>query len=74
MNIEETCLSFLDTDYSYEIAKRMETHKTNPALGYRTAGSRAERATGDILFEEMQNNQSVPIFPAKFRRQEVLSF
>lgn len=55
MNIEETCLSFLDTDYSYEIAKRMETHKTNPALGYRTAGSRAERATGDILFEEMQN-------------------
>ena len=54
LNIEEKCLSFLDTDYSYRLAKRMETNKTNPVLGYRTAGSEAERATGERLFEEMQ--------------------
>lgn len=54
LNIEEKCLSFLDTDYSYRLAKRMETNKTNPVLGYRTAGSEAERATGELLFEEMQ--------------------
>ena len=28
--------------------------KTNPVLGYRTAGSKAELETGDILFEEMK--------------------
>ncbi|MDY5554486.1 MAG: M28 family peptidase [Blautia sp.] len=53
MNIEETCISCLDTDWSYQLARRMEKEKTNPVLGYRTAGSHAETATGDMLYHEM---------------------
>lgn len=50
----QTCLSKLDIEYSYQLAKRMEQEKTNPMLGYRTAGSKAEIATGDMLYEEMK--------------------
>ncbi len=50
----QTCLSKLDIEYSYQLAKRMEQEKTNPMLGYRTAGSKAEIATGDMLCEEMK--------------------
>lgn len=53
MNIEETCISCLDTEWSYQLARRMEKEKTNPVLGYRTAGSHAETATGDMLYHEM---------------------
>lgn len=38
----QTCLSKLDVEYSYQLAKRMEKEKTNPVLGYRTAGSKAK--------------------------------
>ena len=54
MNIEDSCISCIDTDWSYQLAKRMEKEKTNPVLGYRTAGSAAETATGDMLYEEMK--------------------
>ena len=47
-------LEKLDIGYSYRLAKRMEEHCTNPVLGYRTAGSPAEIATGDMLAEEMK--------------------
>mgnify|MGYP004469478329 CR=1 FL=1 len=50
----ETLLSYLDTRYAYSLAKRMEEIKSNPVLGYRTAGSVAERQTGDMLAEEMR--------------------
>ena len=50
----QTCLSKLDVEYSYQLAKRMEKEKTNPVLGYRTAGSKAEIATGNMLYEEMK--------------------
>lgn len=53
MNIEETCISCLDTEWSYQLARQMEKEKTNPVLGYRTAGSQAEAATGDMLYHEM---------------------
>ena len=43
------CISHLDITYSYQLAKQMETHKTNPILGFRTAGSDAEHKTGDFL-------------------------
>ena len=43
------CISHLDITYSYQLAKQMETHKTNPVLGFRTAGSDAEHKTGDFL-------------------------
>ena len=33
----------------YRLAKRMEEFRTNPALGYRTAGSQAEFETGEML-------------------------
>ena len=54
MNIEDSCISFIDTDWSYQLARRMEKEKTNPVLGYRTAGSAAETATGDMLYREMK--------------------
>ena len=47
-------LERLDIGYSYRLAKRMEEHCTNPVLGYRTAGSQAEIATGDMLAAEMK--------------------
>ena len=54
MNIEDSCISCIDTDWSYQLARRMEKEKTNPVLGYRTAGSAAETATGDMLYREMK--------------------
>ena len=54
MNIKDSCISCIDTDWSYQLAKRMEKEKTNPVLGYRTAGSAAEAATGDMLYKEMK--------------------
>lgn len=48
------CISHLNITYSYQLAKQMETHKTNPILGFRTAGSDAEHKTGDFLYEEMK--------------------
>ena len=48
------CISHLDITYSYQLAKQMETHKTNPVLGFRTAGSDAEHKTVDFLYEEMK--------------------
>lgn len=47
----EACL---DIEYSYKLAKRLEHYKTNPWLGYRTAGSQAELHTGDMLKQEME--------------------
>ncbi len=44
----------IDVDYSYRLAKKMETFRTNEVLGYRTAGSAAEIETGRMLAEEMR--------------------
>lgn len=46
-------IDFSDMDYSYHIAKKMETFKTNQELGFRTAGSRAEFETGEFILSEM---------------------
>lgn len=46
--------AFLDVNYSYRFAKQLEQFKSNPVLGYRTAGSRAEFETGELLFHEMK--------------------
>ena len=43
----------LDIDYAYRLAKRMEEHGSNPTLGYRPAGSDAEKKTGEMLRKEM---------------------
>ena len=47
-------LALFDPDASYRLAKRMERFKSNSVLGYRTAGSRAEFETGEMLLEEMR--------------------
>lgn len=52
--IQKAILNHLDMDYSYRLAKRMEQFFSNPELGYRTAGSRAEFQTGEMLREEME--------------------
>ena len=51
---EQQFIDMLDVDYSYQLAKRMEEFRTNPALGYRTAGSKAEFETGEMLLREMK--------------------
>lgn len=52
--IQEAYLEKLDISYSYRLAKRMEEIRSNPLLGYRTAGSEAELKTGEMLAEEMR--------------------
>lgn len=54
MRMEESYKSYLDVKYSYNLAKKMEQERTNPVLGYRTAGSPAECATGEMLRREME--------------------
>ena len=54
MNLQESILKNLDIDYSYRLAKRMAQFRTNPVLGYRPAGSRAEFETGEMLKQEME--------------------
>ena len=54
MKIQEAYLDSLDISYSYRLAKKMEEIRSNPALGYRTAGSEAELLTGRMLEEEMK--------------------
>lgn len=52
--IGEMYLRAVDIQDSYRLAKKMETFKSNPVLGYRTAGSRAEYETGEFLKQEME--------------------
>ena len=47
-------LDKVDVDYSYDLALKLEKIRSNEKLGYRTAGSEAELATGDMLKEEME--------------------
>lgn len=54
MTLQETIIQNVDTDYSYRLAKQMETFRSHPELGYRPAGSRAEFETGEMLKEEME--------------------
>lgn len=54
MEMQEKYREYLDVSWSYRLAKRMEEICSNPKLGYRTAGSAAELATGDMLAEEMK--------------------
>lgn len=63
----KNCLSCLKVEESYQLARRMEKEKTNPILGYRTAGSLAERKTGDMLVEEMKKAGLVEVQKDKIR-------
>ena len=61
----KNCLSCLKVEESYQLARRMEKEKTNLILGYRTAGSLAERKTGDMLVEEMKKAGLVDVHKDK---------
>ena len=50
----EELLRHIDVEASYKLAKKMEVYRTNPVLGYRTAGSSAEFDTGEMLAQEME--------------------
>ena len=47
-------LDTVDVDYAYDLALKLEDIRNNETLGYRTAGSDAELATGDMLKAEME--------------------
>ncbi|GKV70481.1 hypothetical protein NCCP2716_29790 [Sporosarcina sp. NCCP-2716] len=53
-DVKEQYLSAVDVSYAFEFAKDLEEFKTNDKLGYRTAGSEAERKTGEKIGEEMK--------------------
>lgn len=44
----------LDVKYSYDTARKLEKFRSDPVLGYRTAGSEAERLAGEFLYDEMR--------------------
>lgn len=54
MDLRERVLQEIDTEYSCNLAKKMEQFRSHPVLGYRPAGSRAEFETGEFLVREMQ--------------------
>ena len=54
MDFRKMYMDAVDVDASYRFAKKMETFRTNPVLGFRTAGSEAERQTGEMIREAME--------------------
>ena len=54
MTTEQQYIASLDIEASYNLAKQMESYRTNPVLGYRPAGSKAEFETGEMLKSYME--------------------
>lgn len=52
---QQAYLEKVDVDYAYHLALQLEDIRSNENLGYRTAGSEAELATGDMLKAEMES-------------------
>ena len=55
MTTEKQYIASLDIEASYNLAKQMEAYRTNPVLGYRPAGSKAEFETGEMLKSYMED-------------------
>ena len=55
MTTEQQYIASLDIEASYNQAKQMEAYRTNPVLGYRPAGSKAEFETGEMLKSYMED-------------------
>ena len=55
MTTEQQYIASLDIEASYNLAKQMEAYRTNPVLGYRPAGSKAEFETGEMLKSYMED-------------------
>ena len=49
MDMQEKYRQQLDISYSYHLAKRMEKHRTNEELGYRTAKCWSRRCTQSVF-------------------------
>ncbi|MGE8080253.1 M28 family peptidase [Peribacillus loiseleuriae] len=47
-------LEKVDTNYSFDLTKKLTTYKSNEKLGYRPAGSKAEFEAGEMLTEEFK--------------------
>lgn len=54
-SLNQTFIETVDPNYGYELAKKLGEFHTHPDLGYRTAGSDAERQAGDFLYDEMES-------------------
>ena len=54
MTTEQQYIASLDIEASYNLAKQMEAYRTNSVLGYRSAGSKAEFETGEMLKSYME--------------------
>ena len=50
MTTEQQYIESLDIEASYNLAKKMEAYRTNPVLGYRPAGSWADRRDAEGLY------------------------
>ena len=50
MTTEQQYIASLDIEASYNLAKQMEAYRTNPVLGYRPAGSKADRGDAEVLY------------------------
>ena len=55
MTTEQQYIASLNIEASYNLAKQMEAYRTNPVLGYRPAGSKAEFETGEMLKSYMED-------------------
>lgn len=78
MNMQKKYMEQLDVDWSYRLAKEMENISSNPRLGYRTSGSQAELATGDMLAQVMKDigfptvyKDAIKVDSWDFRRAEL---
>ena len=50
----KSILNSADVGYSYTLAKELEGIRSNPMLGYRSAGSKAEHEAGELIFNKMK--------------------
>lgn len=50
----KSILDSADVAYSYALAKELEGIRSNPMLGYRSAGSKAEHEAGELILNKMK--------------------
>ena len=61
-DVQAAFLEQIDIDESYRFAKELEQFKSNPALGYRTAGSQAEFDAGEQdVYKRQRSTQNIAL-------------
>lgn len=78
--LQKAYLEHVDVEYAYHIARALMKFRSNPVLGYRNAGSRAELEAGDFLAGEMERiglkkvkKEKLPVDSWEFKKA-VLSY